>query len=29
VSLAPEAAVEGWIDSVTDILWRTVYEGYR
>jgi len=29
VSLAPEKAVKGWIDSVTEIVWRTVYEGYR
>jgi TetR/AcrR family transcriptional regulator, ethionamide resistance regulator len=29
VSQAPQAAVEGWIDSVTEIVWRTVYEGYR
>jgi TetR/AcrR family transcriptional regulator, ethionamide resistance regulator len=29
VSVAPELAVDGWVDSVTEIVWRTVYEGYR
>jgi len=29
VSQARGTAVEGWIDSVTEIVWRTVYEGYR
>jgi len=29
VSAAEEDAVEGWIESVSDVVWRTLYEGYR